>query len=598
MLSHLNLAIFRNGYIGVDVFFVISGFIITKILIDEININKTLNLKNFYLRRFRRLIPNLSLMIFVTVSLSYFLMNPINDQQTISKSAISSLFGLSNLYYILVGSKYFNSLSSNPLIHTWSLSIELQFYLIYPFILSLFFSRYNKKYFKNTLLILGVFSLAYTFVVANFLSPSIQDLNFYDPISRIWEFLLGAAVVIIKKLTNGKSRIKYLTGLIMISISLVQFLPNNFPSNQLITRILATLGAVLVVSSGESANKSKVLTNKAIVYFGDRSYSIYLWHFPIIIFSNKIIDNEIFSSAISLVLIAIFSVASYKYIELPFHRGEYSKISSKRMLAIFIITPAIIALAVGANAKYYLFPKFNKSGQYLYHGQVGDTNVQHTVNKNLFTCVFDSTKLDCPNFDKSSGHILVIGDSHAGSLVGPISKISVVPVLYIPTKSFTDDRYKRDIPEFGDYLSANKPTELIIIANWDRLGVSQNLKDLLLFLNSVSIPNKILEDNPYFNFDAFTCAYGRSIFIRNNLCSQKILTNPRLADVVKEFPNSKYIAIKKYFCNHTVCSMVSKNKILYFDSNHLNSQGAIYLVERLVTNGLILSQESFDKETT
>lgn len=584
---------FRNGYVGVDIFFVISGFIITKILIDELKANETLNLNSFYVRRFRRLVPNLSLMIFFTVMLSYFLMNPIKDQQTVSKSAIASLLGLSNLYYLKEGNNYFNSLSSNPLVHTWSLSVELQFYLVYPLSLILFFYICKKKLFQKSFLILLVFSLAYTLFVSNFLSPLTQDMNFYDPISRIWEFLLGGSIVIIKKFTNGNNRVKYLLGFIMILVSLMHFSSNNFPSSQLITRMLATVGAFLIISSGELANKSMILTNNAIVYMGDRSYSIYLWHFPVIIFLDKIIDNKIPSNITALLLITIFSTASYKYIELPFHRGAYSKISVKRMLAIFIIVPIIVALAVGQNAKYNLFPKLNQPGHYLYYGQVGNTNIQHTVSNNALTCTFNSNKLNCPNFDKSSGYILVIGDSHAGVLVGTISKISTAPTLYIPTKSFTDNRYKSQTLELEDYLLANIPTELIIVANWDRLGISQNLKDFLSFLNLQSIPNKILEDNPNFNFDAFTCAYGRSMYIRNNICSQKISPNLRLPDIINEFSNSTYIATKKYFCNHNVCSMVLKNKILYFDSNHLNLQGATYLLENLITDGLILESRKF-----
>ena len=581
LFNHLNVPFFDSGYVGVDIFFVISGFVITRILLGELEQTKTLKILHFYSKRFRRLIPNLSFMIFSTTLFAFFLSSPLGPQQETAQSALSSLLGLSNFYFMITGTEYFNSLALNPLIHTWSLAVEIQFYLIYPLILRWIFHKYGNRYISKIIMLLFLASIAYNSIIINTLSPSIQDMNFYDPMSRTWEFLLGGFIAASNKLIRFDTHKTYLAGLLFLILPLTPLIPNSDPGDQLLIRFLACLGAALVIVSKNSGDKSKLLTNKVITNTGNMSYSIYLWHYPIIIFSKQLIHNVQISSALSLILLCFFSYATYRYIELPFHRGEFKNAKLSVILPTFIMLPTVAALILGFSAKLIFYPKFEQSQRYLFFGQVGNTHKPKDEATNFAQCKFSGLQISCPGIDKTKGTFFVIGDSHAGALVGTISTYFNSQVAYFNTKSLTDERFQNDLIRLQRHLLAYDQIHIILISNWDRLGVSSRIGDFLQFLESNSVNTYVLEDNPNFKFDAFNCAYGQSIFLRNSTCSGKISIDSKLKSELIKFQNISYIHTKKYFCSNETCSMVSKNNILYFDSHHLNLNGARFLLDKI-----------------
>lgn len=582
LLNHLDISIFDNGFIGVDIFFVISGFVITKNLMNELNRTNTIVVPEFYVKRFRRLIPNLSFMILVVTIFSIFLSSPLGQQQDIAKSAVAGLFGLSNFYFMIAGSDYFNSLETNPLIHTWSLAVELQFYLVYPLVVRWAFRNRDNRYLGKIFFALIFASIIYTIITLKFLSPYIQDMNFYDPLSRVWEFVLGGLVFLINQISKFRVFTINLSGFLLI-LFLLLVIPNSSLEIGFIIRLFACIGTLLILNNNKPSHDFKFLTNKIMVKLGDLSYSIYLWHFPFIIFSTHIFENEIISKTLALILLTFFSYISYKYIEFPFHQGKFKKVKLSRIMSLFIIIPSVLALGLGLTAKVLLYPKFNQPGIFLFSGQVGNTNKPINDYSDYINCEFQSLGLLCPKIDKEMGVIFVVGDSHAGSLVGTISSSTNSQVAFVHTKSLTDARFQDDLLKLQEHLGSYKQKHILLIANWDNSGPSRQLPSFLKFLEDQSINVYVFEDNPNFSFDAFTCAYGLSVFVRSNKCSEKIDTDAKINNLINSFQKNTYVPVKKYFCKKDICSMTFQNKILFFDNHHLNLNGAKFLVEELST---------------
>jgi peptidoglycan/LPS O-acetylase OafA/YrhL len=193
ILFHFNKNLFPYGYLGVDIFFVISGFVITKLIYTELELKK-FSLINFYIRRFKRIMPALIFMIF-TCSIAYLYFSFKGDSANFLynlKTAFYSLFGISNLFLLFTGSKYFVEQNQNPFIHTWSLGVEEQFYLFWPiFLFSVFFF---KKYFfiiNAIFLIIIIIIINLTYSFENLLSVNILN-NFYSPVFKSFELLIGA----------------------------------------------------------------------------------------------------------------------------------------------------------------------------------------------------------------------------------------------------------------------------------------------------------------------------------------------------------------------------------------------------------------------
>jgi len=270
-----------GGYIGVDIFFVISGYLITTILISDIK-NGNFSISNFYERRIRRILPALYLVLFFCIPFAYFLLSP-GDIKEFSGSLICAITFLSNVLFYKI-TNYFNSATElKPLIHTWSLAVEEQFYLIFPILLAFIY----KKYRPVTLLIISA-SLLISLSFAIWGSEHNSQASFYLPHSRAWEFLSGAMLVLcfdqnIHKPRRFISELFTLLGLIFITGAFFYF--NAGTSNPSLLTILPIIGAIFILAfSSESKLSGGLLRSKPLVGIGLISYSLYLWHQPIFAF--------------------------------------------------------------------------------------------------------------------------------------------------------------------------------------------------------------------------------------------------------------------------------------------------------------------------
>jgi peptidoglycan/LPS O-acetylase OafA/YrhL len=316
ILFHFNAGMFPGGYLGVDVFFVISGYLITGLIKKKLD-NGHFSFTDFYLRRIKRIIPALYILLFLVTIVAAILLLP-TDFKDYGRSLLSQSVFSSNIYFYFK-SDYFDTPSLlKPILHTWSLSVEEQFYIVYPLLLVGLF-KVLKKNTGFALLLLAVFVIG-----AGYYYPQNQSAVFFLFPFRSWELLLGAVLnynFLPIKITNKPlEEIISWGGLAAILYSIVFFSKTN-PMHGF-GAIVPTLGAALIIlGNGNSLTYAgRLLSIKPVNYTGKISYSLYLWHWPIIVFYTYVIGSHI-NLTVALCIFAasyLFAFLSYRYIETPF----------------------------------------------------------------------------------------------------------------------------------------------------------------------------------------------------------------------------------------------------------------------------------------
>lgn len=344
---HLKLALFKSGFLGVTVFFVLSGYLITGILISEVEEEGTIDLKNFWLRRIRRLVPAVMSMAVVIIFVSAVVNRVIFTKGC--KDFLASVLGFNNWWQIFNKVSYFEAVGvPSPFTHCWSLAIETQFYLIYPLIFLAVYKlakgRGNGRA-KRGLLIAGVtllLALISVILMAVLFNPQ-QDASrvYYGTDTRAFSLLFGALLAILWEYRMVPRRFSASVNMVLGSVSfavlLVMTIAINGSSNfwyrggQFFGTILTVLMVYAV--SGRKTWLSRFLSNPVLKWIGDRSYSIYLWHYPIILLISKGIKASWWITLIEIVLSVVLAELSYRFIETPIRHGiigEYLNILRSR----------------------------------------------------------------------------------------------------------------------------------------------------------------------------------------------------------------------------------------------------------------------------
>ncbi|MES2662030.1 MAG: acyltransferase family protein [Pseudomonadota bacterium] len=345
ILFHADFDFFSGGYVGVDVFFVISGYLITTIIINELEANN-FSLVNFYERRARRILPAMSLVVLTTIPFACYLLDP-TQLLNYGKSLVGVGTFTSNIFLMLDGGYFADWVEIQPLLHTWSLSVEEQFYVFFP-LLMLVVWRWK---------ILGVYvlvglTITISFVLALWGDSKYPNMTFYVLPTRAWELATGSFVALLSfkkvNLENKYSGLLSGVGLLAVVIPFVRY--NNSILMPNLYALIPTLGTALVILFANQKNfVGKFLSIKPIVFIGLLSYSAYLWHQPIIAFTKIYSPVESYIHLKWMLVITIFPIAflSWSLVEKPFknkHRFErkFIFISSIFSLLLFVLVGAII----------------------------------------------------------------------------------------------------------------------------------------------------------------------------------------------------------------------------------------------------------------
>jgi peptidoglycan/LPS O-acetylase OafA/YrhL len=421
VLYHAKFSIFEfnffsGGFLGVDIFFVISGYLITSIIIKEININKKFCFINFYERRIRRIVPAFFFIIIFISPLAWLILLPF-DYINYAKSNISGVFFYSNYFFWKDQLVYAsNSALLKPLLHTWSLSIEEQFYILFPLIF-IFCWKYLRKY----LLIILILGLVISLIFSDFISYQFPTFNFYNLLSRGWELLAGVLVAFIQ-FKNYKILKEFylpyisLCAFLIIIISLFYF-DSSIRNPSLLTFIPVISTSILIYSLSHQSLVKSILSQNLFVKLGLISYSLYLWHFPLFAFARiaNLFDRH-WSIKIIIIFISIFlSLLTYHYIEKPFR--DKNKVHRKKIIYFFIFFLIFISFI-----SYFII---REKG----FGNRLPKNIKENPFERPWFQLKDSNGKCMDRFEKycefnkdKKKTIYLVGDSHMGSLANTINE--------------------------------------------------------------------------------------------------------------------------------------------------------------------------------
>ena len=345
-----------GGFIGVDMFFVISGFVITQILIRELKLTGTISFKEFYSRRARRLLPALALVTVVTLGLSVFVISPFGGQQEVAKTAQATSLFYANAYMFLENT-YF-SLAMNPFRHMWSLAIEEQFYFLLPIsllaawkLVSRFSERSQQVLLGSAVAVISILSFVFGALLSfgYRLTPLPERFAFFGTPSRIWEFGVGVLLAIIP--LNGKIFKKLASAIFIFSVVAIVWSVTQlssytaFPGYVALAPVLGTGG--LIVAGHNSERLRQLMSIRPLARLGDLSYGWYLWHWPFTVFSLTLWPTNAPIALLAGFVSLAPTIISYNWFEQPIRRNQnITGVRVLRLAALCIIIPLLSSVLV------------------------------------------------------------------------------------------------------------------------------------------------------------------------------------------------------------------------------------------------------------
>ena len=623
VIYHTGFAL-PGGFIGVDMFFVISGFVITQVLLREYEETGKISLSNFYARRARRLIPALSVVTILTLLISLVAMSPFGEQQQIIKTAIASTFFAGNIHLFAMNS--YEALKDNPLRHLWSLGVEEQFYWIYP-ILFIGISRAARKRFYSTLTIsisvFAVMSFVFGLLLTNgfefgytsgsSLSSQFSFLAkigfepggdwpakfaFFGAPARFWEILLGSLTALAVKKFNFKLHVTAsllaataIAALVWSSITLNS--RSAFPGA---LALLPVLGTVLLIFFNQQVSPvSKLLTSSPLVYLGDISYSLYLWHWPLIVFSRAIWPGTSYAPLIAAAISLLPAVASFRLIESRRRSpAELSRLKTFRLVTLFVLMSLLISSMAFRAANTGLgIPGIEQKNDD-FASQLSNSCGAYQMEFET-KCKVDSveSKFTAFLFGDSHAQAASTGVAEAVSDLGGTLVIAAgggCPFLLIDTNRrcdlFNEIRFEK--------TKLLKP-DLVIIVNhqttWvvDRLngdGVSwatksnqiEGISKTLVWLDNLGIPAIVQGEIP-------VCDFKVNLLSRVLNSRQSCMRNFDRQTVHLDFLSATKKLVSKYerhiffdptgvICPNSKCAPFLNKKMVFVDVSHLSPSGS------------------------
>lgn len=384
LINHLDHQWLAGGFLGVDLFFVISGYVVTASLARREEVSWREMLAGFYTRRFRRLQPALLLMVLVTSILFAFFVSSADDQYAIAmRTGLASLFGASNFLLLKQGGNYFElNTQFNPFLHTWSLGVEEQFYLLWPLLVMLCGVGFKggKRICALRLLICTVFLSIVSFVLFLKLSAGQASMaSFYLMPARFWELSAGAIIFLLQVLfparPSGLLRLAFSTigGWVLFILILVGFLLSSDQAGQYKPLfVLATAGLLNCLQ--EKSQLRRLLSHPNMRAVGLASYSLYLWHWPLIVLLRWTLGMNLYTLPLLLIIIALLTRISYS-IEVNFRFGDVGAYWQEQPLFLYPMATALTAILVGVIYKF--------SGSLVYLGSTSVSSQNFTVTRSI-----------------------------------------------------------------------------------------------------------------------------------------------------------------------------------------------------------------------
>jgi peptidoglycan/LPS O-acetylase OafA/YrhL len=611
---HTNIPYFSGGFVGVDVFFVISGFLITSIILKDIE-NGRFSVVRFYERRIKRIFPALFTVIFATLLAGSIIFDA-NAFKDLGQSTMATTLFASNILF-LYRSNYFDLSSlQKPLLHTWSLAVEEQFYMFFPLILVAVSKFFNKR-FIFWLVVIWLLSFA----------GSVWEIDhdrmatFYQLPTRAWELLSGALLAVNAvpaAKSNFRKNLLSLSGIALILYSSIFYSEKTiFPAYN---AILPVLGSCLLIHSGKNGvtGFSSLLSRRSVVYVGHASYSLYLWHWPLIAYTRYVLyrDPTLPESIVLIIVTFIISALSLKYVEQPF-RGGKSYIATRHL---FAFSAVIMLLTTSAGLIIHL-----QRGMPYRNPKTNAESLNVNNDPQWIDFEINAKKLDAGEEPRQLGaagtepSFVLWGDSHANALAAGLSETakrygksgySIVrptnlPMIGVePNPSGGEAAKNRQTLEF---IKRHPNVRTVVIAGyWSmpqhlrdidgeyrhetnyakllKVGLERTVDSLLVHDRRVVIVSDVpvLKHDPY-HLLWVSNAFGKTPDFGNILptSSEYQNSNREFLAIADDLSKRKKVIFlhpeEMLFDKYGKSFAMAGNKLLYVDNDHLSSLGSRFI---------------------
>ena len=611
ILFHLGCGWIAGGYVGVDVFFVISGFLITSIVTSDLEAG-TFTLREFWARRIRRILPTLIVVMAASLTMGALVATP-NDRADLGKQALAALLSVANIFFWWnTGDYWGDDAARSPFLHTWSLSVEEQFYVFFPLVVWLVI-RFRPLWLGRGMLWVAISSLC-LFLWGVTTHPT---ATFYLLPTRAWEMATGGLLAILsRKIQTPEDqslaepfRLLALAGLGMIVASYL-FLPTLNGG-----LVIAVLGTAFVIAFARSGACHAILSHRYLVFVGRISYSLYLWHWPVIVFADSLGMGN--SRMLQFAVIGLLSIASYWLVEQPTRKRR----GMIPLIAVCYLLTVGFAGQLALTTRQYDLSEFKKpsSCQLYYDLQPRNELGEHfqEVYANVTT-----PRREAPadaylkggiivGSGDSPPQIVVLGDSHGVMWSGAIRAVSeklglktafysmngVSPLVQLPLSRqqqtyglSAEEKYQYDQSRL-DFIQKWKPQLVIVCKNWSE-NRDESADDLLTFLQEHAGHVLLMEQPPVLEM--------RSRNVMLNLCDQKVrpeigvrkylpLGKPedcqaagqRVRALAKKYRNCEFIPMFDLYCEGSQVLVLDGQQVVYVDNNHLTSYGTQLGIPRI-----------------
>ncbi|WLG32695.1 acyltransferase family protein [Pseudomonas simiae] len=599
ILYHFNVGLFSGGFVGVDIFFVISGYLITKGILEKQH-EGAFEFSDFYFRRVRRLIPALLATIVVSYIAAYILFSPADFKQ-MSGSTVYAISGLSNLFFWMESGYFDTSSIVKPLLHTWSLSVEIQFYIIWPFLLCLI-----KKVTSRVLVLTLIFTVIGAVSAVLYLHKDSSGAFFLTPF-RIHEFLFGAIIVLVERFKTHKYLYGavYFSGLALIIYSAILFdvKATVFPG---VAAMIPAAGAAFIIYGGGRTKFGFLLSSKLFTKIGEISYSLYLVHWPLLVFSSYVFFDK-FSVIETIGLLAgtfVLALGLYYLIEKPFRSPANSTLSGPEFglatLSCTVVVMFISASSWAMDGWNWRLPDSIRNITKIDRGEL-DKYVWERHDAFNLKEGFD--------LDSNKEKILVIGDSQAADLVNMLAEGGHTTESDIVSRSiwsncstfYVDSRSQESFFTKINIMTIKSP-ELIepckvkmaramdsklldnadriyIAFRWNPEAIDYNVKAIEKIVSMTKAQVYVFgrKNLSKSSIDIVT-ALGRTSGISHFAARFKDEETKSLNEKLAKTKSITFVDLMKIVCpSSTSCAVLGpKDRPLFFDTAHLTKDGARY----------------------
>ncbi len=611
IIFHFRESWLPGGFVGVDIFFVISGYLITRLIYRELESTQRFAFGNFYLRRIRRLFPAMCATFVLCIVLAYSLLSP-QHLVDFGRSLIFAVLSVSNFYF-WQSANYFDFASqAKPLLHTWSLSVEEQFYLLWPLTLLLLSKLRSSAWVVLFIIAMSLLSLALNIfwfnnqlaLEANFTWGDVRSFAFYTLPFRIYEFGIGAALVFVNsnKLPHWSRLATFIVGLGLIAWSLWNLdSQTDFPSY---FALLPCLGAALLILAGPTHVLANLLTNRLMVGIGLISYSLYLIHWPLIVFSRFAQGDELSNLSIFALfaLSLLLAYLIYRFIEQPFRRPVKISPQQHKTNRPFLLSSALCAILVMGVA---FNAHASKGWLWRYPAAVvEELKFTRDDYADYFWRNIESAQRPFANNNKTK--VLVIGDSMAADLInvfiegGSAAQLDLAAIKIdnnCKTMFTLNDQQYQNI--FGsraeicrqqhqkalDAMDQIQAADAVILATFLTVDhFVQYVAQSADFLKQSGAKKVLVLGQKTQQSDGM--AFLANMAFKPNLHKIKTPLNEsaaRINSLFKRFAkNYEYVDLLSQFCSNEGCQRVTREgHLIIFDGTHLSQQGARFVGRKL-----------------